>query len=58
MNKTNLLQSLGITAFLATGIGLVADMNVNLPLVGVAVAFLAVAGLLALAAAEPRRDNV
>jgi hypothetical protein len=57
MNKNLLLKTLGIAGLFAVALSGTAEMNINLPLVGVAVAFVAAGLILALAALEPKRGN-
>lgn len=57
MNKQIILQSFGIAALFALFLTATMEMNINLPLVGVAVAFLGAGLLWALAATEPSKSN-
>lgn len=57
MKKQTLFKSLGLTALFAVALSSTAEMSINLPLVGVAVAFVAAGLILTLAAFEPKRGN-
>ena len=56
MNKKTFIKSLGISALFAVALSGTADMTINLPLVGVAIAFVAAGLILTLAALEPKRS--